>query len=102
MPKRVDANQVEIVQALRRCGCTVQVLSDVGKGCPDLLVSHRGLLFMVEVKDGEKPASKQNLTPDEKEWHAQWYKSPVFILRSLVDLTRMLELVEDHYVQAMR
>jgi hypothetical protein len=72
MPKRVDANQAEIVAALRRCGCSVQVLSMVGKGCPDLLVGRDYRNYLLEVKDGSKPPSKRQLTPDEVEWHADW------------------------------
>lgn len=35
--KRIDENQPRIVANLRRIGATVQVLSMVGKGCPDIL-----------------------------------------------------------------
>ena len=68
----VDANQKEIVQALRRAGCTVQVLSAVGQGCPDILVGHHGVNYVLEIKDGAKVLSKQALTPVQEEWHATW------------------------------
>lgn len=68
----VDANQPEIVKALRQAGCTVQVLSAVGKGCPDILVGHRGVNYILEIKDGAKVLSKQALTPVQVEWHATW------------------------------
>ena len=35
---RVDGNQTAIVEALRRVGCSVQPISDLGHGIPDLLV----------------------------------------------------------------
>ena len=66
---RLDANQPEIVDALRKVGASVQSLASVGSGVPDLLVGYRGAWFVMEVKDGAKPPSKQALTPDEKEWH---------------------------------
>ena len=69
---RVDANQPEIVEALRAVGCTVQHLHTVGKGCPDLLVGRAGRNFLLEIKDGNKPPSKRKLTADEKEWHQTW------------------------------
>ena len=53
--KRVDANQGEIVDALRAVGAKVQPLHMVGEGVPDLLVRYRGDLHLVEVKDGRKP-----------------------------------------------
>jgi hypothetical protein len=69
---RVDANQAEIVQALRLAGCTIQHLHTVGHGCPDLLVGIAGVNYLLEVKDGQKPPSKRKLTPDEIAWHEQW------------------------------
>lgn len=38
---RTDANQTAIVEALRKCGASVQSLAAVGKGVPDLLVGLR-------------------------------------------------------------
>lgn len=69
---KIDANQPEIVAALRKIGCTVQILSSVGKGCPDILVGYRGRNFLLEIKDGAKPVSAQKLTPDQIEWHDLW------------------------------
>lgn len=68
----VDANQSEIVDFLRRIGCSVAVMSSVGKGFPDLCVGYRGKNFLLEAKDGEKVASKQKLTPDQVKFHAEW------------------------------
>ena len=48
---RADLNQHEIVVALRAVGATVVILSQVGKGVPDLLVGFRGCNFLLEVKE---------------------------------------------------
>lgn len=72
MPKRTDANQTEIVDTLRSVGATVQILSAVGDGCPDLLVGFRGENYLLEVKDGNKPPSKRRLTPAEKKFFDTW------------------------------
>lgn len=69
---KIDANQNEIVAALRKIGCSVQILSSVGRGCPDILAGFRGKNFLIEIKDGSKPPSGQKLTPDQVEWHANW------------------------------
>ncbi len=69
---KVDANQSRIVSALRKVGASVQPLHAVGKGCPDLLVGWRGCNFLIEVKDGEKVASKQKLNADQCAWHGSW------------------------------
>ena len=69
---RVDANQAAIVKALRQVGATVQSLADVGGGVPDLLVGYRYRNFLLEVKDGNKPPSRQKLRETQKRWHALW------------------------------
>jgi len=69
---RVDRNQAEIVDALRRVGCSVQSLAAVGSGCPDLLVGKAGINYLLEVKDHEKAPSARVLTRDQREWHASW------------------------------
>ncbi len=71
--KRVDDNQALIVKALRKEGMTVQHLHAVGKGCPDLLVGFNGKNALLEVKDGNKPPSARELTPDQKIWHHNWH-----------------------------
>lgn len=68
----VDANQPEIVAALRKAGAVVQHLHMVGQGCPDLLVGFRGKNYLLEIKDGSKPPSARKLTKDEAAWHIQW------------------------------
>lgn len=69
---RADANQEGIVKALRAIGCTVTVASQVGGGFPDLVVGRHGLNYLLEVKDGDKPKSKQNLSKVQQEFHANW------------------------------
>ena len=65
--RKVDSNQSEIVEALRRAGCRVEVLSDVGRGVPDLLVQCRLRLYLVEVK-----APGESLTPAQRDFHDRW------------------------------
>jgi hypothetical protein len=69
---KVDENQSEIVDALRRAGMSVQPLSSVGSGVPDLLVGFRGVNVLLEVKDGNKALSAQKLTTDQSNWHGAW------------------------------
>ena len=78
---RIDANQPEIVAALRRVGASVQSLAGVGMGCPDLLVCFRNTLYLIEVKDGKKRPSERKLTPWQEKWHMQW-GGPVYIANS--------------------
>ncbi|MGB1215963.1 MAG: hypothetical protein ACPG4X_21530 [Pikeienuella sp.] len=69
---KVDRNQPEIIEALRKAGCTVTTLARVGSGCPDLLVGYQGRNHLLEVKDGELPPSGQKLTPWQVDWHRDW------------------------------
>ena len=74
---RIDANQPEIVKALRSLGASVQHLHTVGKGCPDICVgiitkNCNRINVLVEIKDGSKPESQQKLTPDEVEFQDEW------------------------------
>lgn len=77
---RLDANQPEIVRALKAAGCSVQSLASLGDGVPDLLVGHHRLFgrlwvpcnTLLEVKDGSLPPSKRRLTDDEAAWHTRW------------------------------
>lgn len=81
---KVDANQSEIVKALRGIGATVQILSDVGGGCPDLLVGRQGKNYLLEIKDGAKVKSARKLTPHQVDWHGEW-RGQVSIVESVDD-----------------
>lgn len=73
---RVDSNQAEIVDALRKAGCSVALLHQLGSGVPDLLVGCKGkdgpINLLMEVKDGNKSPWERRLTADELEWHEGW------------------------------
>jgi hypothetical protein len=62
--KRVDANQDQIVSALRAAGAYVWII-----GLPvDLLVGYKGHTFLVEVKDG----SRKRLTALQEDFFQSW------------------------------
>ena len=80
---KTDANQTEIVQALRQTGgCEVLSMAALGAGAPDLLIWRRGTLrfYLCEIKDGSKPASRRKLTPDQINFHRLW---PVHVVTSI-------------------
>jgi len=85
-PKRVDANQAEIVADLRAIGATVQHLHEVGQGCPDLLVGFRDCNYLFEIKtEGGLLASKQ------RDWHDAW-RGQVAVIRSVEDALAIMGL----------
>jgi hypothetical protein len=69
---RVDANQSEIVAALRKIGASVTPTHQVGNGFVDLVCGFRGKNYLLELKDGSKPPSARKLTDDEAVWFGMW------------------------------
>ena len=86
---KVDANQSEIVDALRAAGASVCSLAGMAHGCPDLLVGWRGKNLLMEVKDSRKPPSARKLTPDQLAWHSLWMGS-VHVVSSVEDALAVL------------
>ena len=85
--KRVDVNQREIVHALRTLGATVQDLSGVGSGCPDLLIGYRGVTILIEVKRD----AKAKLTTHQVEWHNSWRGGLVARIESIDEAIILLK-----------
>ena len=83
--KRTDANQTEIVKALRKMGWSVYITSMVGNGFPDLVCGKRGINYLFEVKDGNKSKSAQKLTGQENLFHLTW-NGRVNIITSIKDI----------------
>ena len=84
MAKRADENQFEIIQKLRTIGVSVQVLSNVGFGCPDLLCGFCGRNVLMEVK-----SDSGKLDHYQQKWHDLW-KGQVAIVYSWQDAYRAM------------
>ena len=84
--KRTDVNQIEIVKALRKIGCSVQDLSGVGRGCPDLMVARAGRVVLLEVK-----SKKGKLNKLQMEWRTKW-QSIVHTVRSVDEAIAVMSL----------
>jgi len=79
---RVDANQPEIVNALRAIGAYVLHLHQL-KNCCDLLVGFRGRTYLMEIKDPAQPPSKRQLTPGEAKFRDEWKGTPYHIVETI-------------------
>ena len=77
---KVDANQTQVVAALRAAGAVVHSLAAVGNGMPDLLVAFRNQTLLMEVKDGAKVKSKQKLKPLQRVFHETWTGGPLSVV----------------------
>ena len=91
---KIDANQTQVVEALRAAGATVQSLAAVGQGVPDLLVGFQSKTMLMEVKDGRKPPSQRQLTEDQLKWHGAWRGGPVAIVDGPDAALRMLGVMK--------
>jgi hypothetical protein len=100
--RRIDSNQNAVVKKFRALGCIVLILSEIGRGAPDLLVAvpkydvnineSIGNLLLVEIKDGSKPPSARKLTPDEQKFHDEWVGF-VYIVNNEEDVQLLVDWV---------
>jgi hypothetical protein len=82
-----------VVAEFQRLGCAVLDLSQLGKGCPDVLVSlmvdgKPKSNWLVEIKNGD--AAK--LTDDQKEF-LSWWQGPVSVVRDLDGVATVVRLI---------
>ena len=84
---RVDANQAQIVSALRAAGAYVWII-----GLPvDLLVGYKGHTFLVEIKDGPK----KRLTALQQDFFNNWSGSTLARIDGPEAALRMLGVVNE-------
>lgn len=88
---KVDRNQPEIVEAFRKMGCSVLIISQL-KNCCDLIVA-RGKTAVIEIKDGSLPKSRRQLTEGEMDFMHSW-KGLYFIVESLDDVVMVVRELE--------
>jgi hypothetical protein len=84
---RVDANQEQIVSALRAYGAYVWII-----GLPvDLLVGYKGYTFLMEVKDGPK----KKLTKLQEDFFKNWTGATLCRVDGPEAAIRMIKTVEN-------
>jgi hypothetical protein len=87
MPKRVDENQADIIEALRDIGVSVFDLHEIGKGCPDILCGFAGRNILLEIKCGNA-----RLNDKERKFKDSW-KGQYAVVRTpeeAIELMRFL------------
>ena len=83
-PKRRDANQRRIVDALRRMGASVVITADVGGGFPDLVVGWGGETYLVEVKN------RTRLSRRQRAFREKWNGGEIVVLCSVEEAKRWM------------
>ena len=87
---RIDANQNQIVDAMRKVGAVVRIISQ-GDGIPDLLVGYKGYTILMEVKDGDKVPSARKLTEAEQKFFDDWQGGMLAVVNSVEEALEILE-----------
>jgi hypothetical protein len=87
---RIDANQNKIVDAMRKVGAVVRIISQ-GDGIPDLLVGYKGYTILMEVKDGDKVPSARKLTEPEQKFFDDWRGGMLAVVNSVEEALEILE-----------
>jgi Holliday junction resolvase len=91
---KVDRNQPEIVSFFRKAGCSVAVTSSAHDGFPDLVVGFGGLTVLVEVKYGELPQSRQQLTPKQVDFFNE-FKGAKTVVSTLQEAQRVVSVLKE-------
>ena len=83
--KRVDSNQVELVEYARLLGASVEHLHKVGGGVPDLVLGYEGKNYLCEVK-----TIKGKLNDLQIKWFTKW-NGQACVIRTKEDLNFLLK-----------
>ena len=90
MIKRTDRNHAEIINALRKIpNLSVFSTHEVGKGFPDIVIGYKGINYLIEIKDGNKPPSARKLTDAELQFHSNW-RGQIKIVNNLDEVLNLL------------
>ena len=86
---RVDANQAEIIAALRTAGASVHIIE-----VPvDLLVGYMEKTVLIEVKNPKSRYGKQGLNENQAEFLNTWDGGPVAMVDSVDAALQVLKIL---------
>lgn len=103
--KRVDANQTEIVEALRRHGISVMIINGavdiIAGGLAQVGSSYIRQNVLMEIKDGSKSPSKRKLTKDEKALHDGWGGDRIQVVNNPFEALKLFGIKPDNRIQCL-
>lgn len=97
MPRRAankDRNQGPIVETLRGVGAFVFDASGIGGGFPDLLVSFRQDVYLIEIKNPESWYGKKGMSDSQKRFCEQLRGFPIHVATTPDEALRIIGATE--------
>lgn len=87
---RRDQAEGPIIEALRRCGCSVERLSK--KDVPDLLVGYQGENHLLEIKSDAKISHKKGTgaSDGQLQWACDWRGKKPRLVRTIDEALRAI------------
>lgn len=91
---KVDENQKEIVASFRAFGFSVQDLTRVGSGVPDLIIGYGGKTWPVEVVGPDKLLRfpPDGLSPNQVKWAEEW-RGTTFSVKSVEEAEQLARVL---------
>jgi hypothetical protein len=88
--RRTDNNHAKIMEECRKIpSLSIFSTHTLGKGFPDIVIGYKGINYLFEIKDGDKPKSQRQLTPHEKSFHMKW-RGQVNVAYSIDDILNVI------------
>jgi hypothetical protein len=94
--RRIDANHREVLDALRSVGAAILDTHAIPGGL-DCVVGYRGIVRLLEIKDGRKPPSARRLTAAEADTIGRFTSvgCPVHVVTSVDDALTAIGALRD-------
>ena len=98
---RVDANQSEIVKALKDAGASVIDTSGAGGGVPDLIIGINGVTILMEIKNPKTSYGRKGLNKNQERWVLKWQGGVFCMVDSVEAALRAIHVFEPKKAEAL-
>jgi hypothetical protein len=85
-----DANHNEVVRTLKKCGIATMDTSGLGCGFPDLIVTVKGQIHLVDIKNPNTSYGRRGLNDLQKEFADNWQGPPIYLIYSMDDVASLV------------
>lgn len=89
MKKRRDKNHKEIVNQLKKIGCSVIDTSQIGKGFFDIIVGYRKKTYLIEIKS-DTAYGRKGLSESQRIFAEEWKGGEILCINSIEDFIKLI------------